>query len=91
MEVGVANVTDEMLIGELLEKWATVTRFGSNYEAPANHAADGTIFEVRPRASMKQRTLIEEAGMSRRQPQKDIGFEQCRALKANPAGQNHSR
>lgn len=91
MEVGIANITDEMLIGELLEKWATATRFGSNYEAPANHASDVTIFEVRPRSSMKQQTLTEEAGTSRRQPQKDIGFERHRALKTTPAGQHHSR
>jgi hypothetical protein len=70
MEVGVANVTDEMLIGELLEKWATVTHFGNNYEAPANRASDFTIFDAAPRSGMRERTLIEKAGMSGSRPPK---------------------
>jgi hypothetical protein len=70
MEVGVANVTDEMLIGELLEKWATVTHFGNNYEVPANLASDFTNFDEAPPSSMMERTLTDKAGMSGSRPPK---------------------
>jgi ketosteroid isomerase-like protein len=48
MANGVAKVTDEMLIRELLEKWAYATRFGNSNEVLANHASDVTIFDVLP-------------------------------------------
>jgi len=48
MEDGVTKVTDEKLIQELLEKWATATRFGNNDEVLTNHASDVTIFDVLP-------------------------------------------
>jgi len=48
MEEATAKVTDETLIRDLLEKWATATRFGNNDEVLANHASDVTIFDVLP-------------------------------------------
>ena len=48
MEEATARVTDETLIRDLLEKWATATRFGKSDEILANHASAVTIFDVLP-------------------------------------------
>ena len=48
MAISLNHTADETSIRELLEQWATATRFGNNDEILANHAPDVTIFDVLP-------------------------------------------
>ncbi|WP_199300043.1 nuclear transport factor 2 family protein [Trichocoleus sp. FACHB-262] len=44
----ITEMTNEMLIRELLERWADATRLGRRDEVLISHASDVTIFDVLP-------------------------------------------